>query len=191
MNSKVLIMIVISASVALWDINTRLAWDTHTATEQQSKSAMQVQVPQKRSAAGQESLLQQYQTYNGEEPKVDTAAIEGMSLTEQNLQRGQLEQLFAGDLRMRLSAVIRQPRADKPSESQIFALLSVQNIKETQTSLEKIQPNEQFYGYKVQDIQLDHISLHSLNDNNRVITLPIYQKRSSASSEPTLNRKSL
>jgi hypothetical protein len=191
MNSKVLIMIVITASVALWDINTRLAWDTHTATEQQSKSAMQVQVPQKLSTAGQEALLQQYQSYNGEEPKVATAAIEGMSLAEQNLQSGRLDQLFSGDLRMRLSAVIRQPRADKPSESQIFALLSVQNINETQTSLEKIQPNEHFYGYKVQDIQLEHISLHSLNDTSRVITLPIYQKRSSASSEPTLNRKSL
>ncbi|MFT6990462.1 MAG: hypothetical protein ACJASL_002440 [Paraglaciecola sp.] len=191
MNSKVLIMIVITASVALWDINTRLAWDTHTATEQQSKSAMQVQVPQKLNAAGQEALLQQYQSYNGEEPNVATAAIEGMSLTEQNLQSGRLDQLFSGDLLMRLSAVIRQPRAGKPSESQIFALLSLQNIKKNQTTLEKIQPNEQFYGYKVQDIQLDHISLHSLNDISRVITLPIYQKRSSASSEPTLNRKSL
>jgi hypothetical protein len=191
MNSKLIAVLVIFLSVVLWDTNSRLIWNAKASTAQESKSVINIQLPRKLTIQQQNELALQYLPFNSN--VVDTKSIpeQGMTLEEQNLQNGHLDQLYAGDLQIRLSAVIRQADATSASEPLIFALLSVQNIKETQQSLQKIQVSEQFHGYKVQNIQLNQISMVSLNDVNRVITLAIYQKRAAPSSEPTLNRKSL
>jgi hypothetical protein len=191
MNSKVITVIIIFLLVALWDINSRLIWDAKASAAQESKSAINIQLPRKLTTQQQNELALQYLSYNSKEVDTETMPEQGMSLEEQNQQNGRLDQLYAGDLRIRLSAVIRQVDATSASKQNIFALLSVQNIKETHQSLQKIQVSEQFHGYKVQNIQLNQISMVSLNDVNRVITLAIYQKRAAPSSEPTLNRKSL
>jgi hypothetical protein len=191
MNSKVITVIIIFLLVALWDINSRLIWDAKASAAQESKSAINIQLPRKLTTQQQNELALQYLSYNSKEVDTETMPEQGMSLEEQNQQNGRLDQLYAGDLRIRLSAVIRQVNATSASKQNIFALLSVQNIKETHQSLQKIQVSEQFHGYKVQNIQLNQISMVSLNDVNRVITLAIYQKRAAPSSEPTLNRKSL
>jgi hypothetical protein len=191
MNSKVITVIIIFLLVALWDINSRLIWDAKASSAQESKSAINIQLPRKLTTQQQNELALQYLSYNSKEVDTETMPEQGMSLEEQNQQNGRLDQLYAGDLRIRLSAVIRQVNATSASKQNIFALLSVQNIKETHQSLQKIQVSEQFHGYKVQNIQLNQISMVSLNDVNRVITLAIYQKRAAPSSEPTLNRKSL
>jgi hypothetical protein len=191
MNSKLIAVIVIFLSVALWDVNSRLIWDAKASAAQESKSAINIQLPRKLTSQQQNTLALEYLAYNDQDTEVGVTSIQGMSLEEQNLQNGRLDQLYAGDLRIRLSAVIRQADASSASEPLIFALLSVQDIKKNQQSLQKIQVSELFHGYKVKNIQLNQISMVSLNDVNRVITLAIYQKRAAPSSEPALNRKSL
>jgi hypothetical protein len=191
MNSKVIAVFVVLLLVALWDINSRLIWDAKASASQESKSVIKIPLPRKLTTQQQKELALQYLPYNSKVEDTQTMPEQGMTLEEQNLQNGRLDQLYAGDLQIRLSAVIRQADATSASEPLIFALLSVQNIKETHQSLQKIQVSEQFHGYKVKNIQLNQISMVSLNDVNRVITLAIYQKRAAPSSEPTLNRKSL
>jgi hypothetical protein len=191
MNSKLIAVLVIFLSVTIWDVNSRLTWNAKTSSAQESKSAINIQLPRKLTTQQQNELALQYLTYNSDVVDTESIPEQGMSLEDQNLQNGRLDQLYAGDLRIRLSAVIRQADASSASEPLIFALLSVQNIQETHQSLQKIQVAEQFHGYKVKNIQLNQISMVSLNDVNRVITLAIYQKRAAPSSEPTLNRKSL
>jgi hypothetical protein len=191
MNSKLIAVIAIFLSVAFWDVNSRLIWDAKASAAQESKSAINIQLPRKLTSQQQNTLALRYLAYNDQNTAVGVTSIQGMSLEEQNLQYGRLDQLYAGDLRIRLSAVIRQADASSASEPLIFALLSVQDIKELQQSLQKIQVSELFHGYKVKNIQLNQISMVSLNDVNRVITLAIYQNRAAPSSESALNRKSL
>jgi hypothetical protein len=191
MNSKLIAVIVIFLSVALWDVNSRLIWDAKTSAAQESESAINIQLPRKLTSQQQNTLALEYLGYDDQDSEVGVTSIQGMSLEDQNLQNGLLEQLYAGDLRIRLSAVIRQADANSASKSLIFALLSVQDIKETDQSLQKIHVSEQFHGYEVKHIQLDQISMVSLNDDNRVITLAIYQKRAVPSFAPALNRKTL
>jgi hypothetical protein len=191
MNSKLIAVLVIFLSVVLWDTNSRLIWNAKASAAQESKSAINIQLPRKFTTQQQNELALQYLPFNSDVVDTESIPEQGMSLEDQNLQNGRLDQLYAGDLRIRLSAVIRQADATSASKPLIFALLSVQNIQETHQSLQKIQVPEQFHGYKVKNIQLNQISMVSLNDVNRVITLAIYQKRAAPSSEPTLNRKSL
>lgn len=194
MNNKILLILVIFLTLAVWDFNARLGIDVAPRDSQESNAGISIPKPNQLSEKQLTELRQQYLNYDGQKNTPDPLEDSGMSLAEQNKQQGRLDQLYAGDLRIRLQAVIRQPSTNKSSESSVFALLSVQNIKETSPTTQKVKNENKLYGYSVQSIQLNQITLASIDDPSRVINLAIYQKRSAAtpesSPESSVNRKS-
>jgi hypothetical protein len=96
---------------------------------------------------------------------------EAMSAKQQSQQSGMLEQLFAGDKRIRLSAVINK------LPDPIYALISVTDSN-NQKKLEKLVNGQVLFGYRVVDLSLNNLTLNSIETTKRSVTLNLYQKRS-------------
>ncbi|MDN4503143.1 hypothetical protein QX776_12075 [Alteromonadaceae bacterium BrNp21-10] len=184
-NNKTLLVVVVMIIFALWDMTTRLIWEKTSNREAEIHTYSVAGLPVRLNPEQQKALLKQYQNYNLNSV-VDKDYVDlGMSAEQQQLQHGHLEQLYSGDLRIRLSAVIRE----KQSEQLTFALLTVENIKDKTHFLEKAQIGQHFYGYVVKELALDHIILVSVEDKKRFVTLSVYHINSYKQALKSVNKE--
>lgn len=108
------------------------------------------------------AALNRYQVQN--ESKLKSHEI--MSEAEQNAQRGNLNQLYAGNIQFRLIGVF--------DKSELFAVIQQKDVSLNEYELIKIGPSEKLKNYQVVKIYPDKITL--LSDDNRQITLFLYSK---------------
>ncbi|MGJ8680085.1 hypothetical protein [Paraglaciecola sp.] len=116
-------------------------------------------------------LLDEYHKLSTESLVEDSSRAEGndtMSLEQQKLQQGSLEQLFAGDKIISLNALINH--APKP----LYALLSIQNTSTGNSELKKLHIGQTLFGYVVNDLSLKALTLKSIEQPDRIVTLTIY-----------------
>ena len=93
----------------------------------------------------QQSIISLYKEYKSEDKNgSSTKPEEGLSAEAQQQQRGILNQVFAGDKKLQLKAVIAN---DNQQLSLLKALLLVSDIKTGESNIEQFVNNTQLYGY--------------------------------------------
>ncbi len=114
-------------------------------------------------------LTKLYDNYRGtaDDPVEE---IQGMSLAEQQNQKGQLTEFFSGDWIYQLVAIVTPDGSDSDKP---FALLAAKNIKTQESKIEELVHDSIFTGYQVTIFDTKRIEL-KMSDSNTVITLLMY-----------------
>ena len=189
MNNKLLLFVICVISLIAWDAFSRFTIEPQSYESTVNDELVSIDLPKVLSKEKLEELNKQYLVFDPQASSQNNTGDEQvMSLAEQQQQQGLLDQLYSGDLRISLKAVIREPVKGTNIDN-IFALVLIENLKEKQQSLEKVKHLEQLYNYQIERIELDKITFVSIKDKQRTVILPLYQKHNIMSKQDVQNRK--
>jgi hypothetical protein len=189
MKIKLPMFIICLVCLIAWDAFSRFTIEPQSYESTVDDELVSIDLPKVLSKEKLEELNKQYLVFDPQASSQNNTGDEQvMSLAEQQQQQGLLDQLYSGDLRISLKAVIREPVKGTNTDN-IFALVLVENLKEKQQNLQKVKPLQQLFDYQVQQIHLDKIIFVSMQDNQRTVILSLYQKRPTASELDANNRK--
>lgn len=191
MNKLSITILILFVMVGVWDVSNRFNLGEVSKNKVQNEEFVTANIPQRLNKSQQANLIVSYDNFNPDKNSSDLAiASEGMSSQEQLMQKGKLDQLYSGDVRIQLSAVVSQKEDKTNLDERYFALVSILNLKDKSMSLNKIQKEDRIYGYLIESISIDKITLVSVEPNSRKITLSIFSKQTYSAPNEEVNRDS-
>lgn len=163
MNKLTIAAIVVCILLLLTDVTSRFIQTESTAQNDFNTAVNNAQPLPLLSQSAREQLIQLYSKYA--EPVEAALVDEGLSATAQAQQNGELLSVFAGDLELKLKAVIYTVTP--------YALIEQKNIKTQQTELVKYTNEQNIHGYTLSILSNTQVALSKAQQQ---ITLVMYQR---------------
>ncbi|WDE00525.1 hypothetical protein [Thalassomonas actiniarum] len=183
-------LVLISAGIALlWsfaDLSERFVTDNISGNSRDKSLVHKEFLSRIISSEQQKDIAALYDKYRVTENNASQEKESvGLSLKEQQEQQGVLKQVFVGDLKIELKAVISQgaPAGNSPIEGknstvqqQLKALLLVSNAKAGTAEVQEFANNSLVHGYRLSINNNVQVSLtRTLEQGEQQITLTMYQ----------------
>jgi len=123
-----------------------------------------------------QNIISLYDIYKAEESNIKSEQTEqGLSVEAQSQQQGVLNQVFSGDKKLQLKAVIANDNKKQPL---LKALLLVTDIKTGESNIEQFINNVQVYGYTLIIDKNTQVTLtRNAEHGTQEITLVMYKGR--------------
>ncbi|MGO2181152.1 MAG: hypothetical protein ACTH36_02315 [Pseudoalteromonas nigrifaciens] len=163
MNKLTFATIAVVVVLLISDFTSRFISNKQQAINDFNSAANNAQPLPLLSSAAQQQLTQLYSKYI--EPTKAPEPEQGLSAAAQAAQQGKLLSLFAGDLELKLKAVIYA--------AQPYVLIEQKNIKTQQTTLVKYLNEQSIEGYTLTILSNTQVALSKAQQH---ITLVMYQR---------------
>lgn len=163
MNKLMLATIAVVVLLLISDFTSRFIPNEQQTTNNFNNNANNAQPLPLLSSAAQQQLTQLYSKYI--EPTTAPEPEQGLSAAAQAAQQGELLSLFAGDLELKLKAVIYG--------AEPYVLIEQKNINTQQTTLVKYVSEQSVQGYTLTIVSNTQVALSKAQQH---ITLVMYQR---------------
>ncbi|SFC52318.1 hypothetical protein [Pseudoalteromonas denitrificans] len=179
-NKLGLFVIVLTSLWIATDINSRLSITSETANRNTLIDAVVAFKPPQLSKVHFLDLKMAYKKYQSE--NVDSKPIQniGMSEQDQARQKGELSNLFIGENKLTLKAVINRNISESNTTvkaKQLVALILIENVKSGESEIKRFSHNDQMQGFVLTIDKNTQVNFTKrLKGGEQKVTLTMYDK---------------